>query len=90
MSPIDRAARALATSQGGEGVWDLLDAAHREKLKEGVRHMLRALRDPDERMSESGAEIVRNVGSGESQEAYRSDAANTWRYMIDALLDEDG
>jgi hypothetical protein len=50
--------------------------------------MIDALRDPDERMTEAGAEIVRNVSRAESREAYRSDAANTWRFMIDALASE--
>lgn len=66
----------------------MLPATRREVLEDCVREILRSLPDPDGRMTEAGAEIVRNVGRGQSWEAYRSDAANTWRFMVDALLNE--
>jgi hypothetical protein len=86
MNLIDRAARALAASQQGQDAWDKLDVAGQERFRDGVRVALNALRDPDDRMAQAGAEIIRNVGREESGAAHLNDAANTWRFMIDALL----
>jgi hypothetical protein len=47
---------------------------------------LHAIPEPSEEMMKAGAEIVRNVHVEETQEAFASDAANTWRFMIDAAL----
>jgi hypothetical protein len=58
------------------------------RLKSGVRAVLEALRDPDMAMIEAGVEIIRNVGAAESEAAYVTDAADTWRYMINVLLGE--
>lgn len=88
MTPIERGMQALAASLGSENP-DALDGAAREKLAAAARAVLEALREPDELMMESGAEIVRHVGNGESEEAYRNDAANTWRFMIAAALAQD-
>lgn len=85
MSLVERGARALAASTMGSD-WDTLDAPLREKLKDDVRAVVRALRDPDARMKEAGAEIISNVRPSESEEAHLNDAANTWRFMIDAAL----
>lgn len=89
MSLIDRVSRAMVAQQGNGDTWDALDAVQHNQVRSNLRTILKALRDPDQRMTEAGAEIVRNVGPSESHEAYMSDAANTWRYMIDALLEED-
>ena len=88
MNPIDRAAAALASSLDGTAAWSEVHPARQNRLKGCVLEVLRALREPDERMTEAGAEIVRNVARGESDVAYASDATNTWRYMIDTLLSE--
>lgn len=88
MSLVDRAARALAVSRSDLDDWDALGEMRQEQLRKAVRAALKTLRDPDDRMMEAGAEIVRNVGPAESEFAYRNDAANTWRFMIDALLRE--
>ncbi len=87
MSVIDSAAKAMANIQGA-GDWFALEKDKQNYFRENVRIILKALRDPDLHMTEAGAEIIRNVGPSESEEAYISDAANTWRYMIDALLGE--
>lgn len=87
MSLIDHAARALAGEWHPQD-WDSLGSEGQDRYRRAVRTMIDALRDPDERMTEAGAEIVRNVSRAESREAYRSDAANTWRFMIDALASE--
>ena len=86
MNGIERAARAVAASEGGAHTWETLDAAARENLKDHVRSILNAIREPDLNMMEAGAEIVRHVGPHESDEAHLGDAANAWRLMIDALL----
>lgn len=85
MTVIERAARALCQAQGQD------DAA----LVEGkpawrayvpqVMTVLAAIHEPSEIMKEAGAEIVRHVGDGESDYAHQSDAANIWRFMIDAM-----
>lgn len=85
MSLIEQAARALAASHDGSE-WDALDLVSRERCRTTVRAVLNALRDPDEEMAAAGAGIIRHVGSAESEMAYQSDAATTWRFMMDALL----
>lgn len=53
-----------------------------------VHAVLSAIREPDEAMKQAGSEIIRHVGPDASEEAYLSDAANTFRFMIDAVLQE--
>ncbi|WP_161600450.1 hypothetical protein [Sphingobium limneticum] len=36
-------------------------------------------------MQEADSEIIRHVSREESQSGYQSDAANVWRFMMDAL-----
>lgn len=86
MRIVDRAGRALAESNGAD--WDTLGSQEQARLRQAVRAVIAALRDPDEMMAEAGAQIVRNVGPNESEEAHLSDAVNTWRFMIDVLLGE--
>lgn len=96
MHILDRAAIVLTTGSvpssgtvsGADGAdgWEALDAAARDRARGRVRDILKVLRDPDERMMEAGAEIIRNVGREESEAARHNDAADTWRFMIDALL----
>lgn len=87
MALIDKAAMALAQMQGA-GDWDGLAPEAQEQFRSGVYAVLSALRDPDAVMAEAGAEIIRNVGPAETGAAHRSDAVNTWRFMVDALLGE--
>lgn len=87
MTIIDVAAKEMANMQGA-GDWFSLDKDKQNYFRENVRIILKALRDPNVHMTEAGAEIIRSVGPAESEEAHISDAANTWRYMIDALLGE--
>lgn len=88
MNLIDHAARELARLEAGGHNWDILDELAQDKFRNAVRVVLDALRDPDQLMEEAGAEIIRNVGRAEAETAYRNDAANTWRFMIEALLGE--
>ena len=87
MSLIDHAARALA-AQRGQDDWEGLDGARQLQFRREVGVILRTLRDPDDRMAEAGMAIIRNVGLAESEVAHLNDAANTWRLMIDALLED--
>ncbi|WP_236555080.1 hypothetical protein [Novosphingobium sp. 9U] len=57
-----------------------------ERYLPQVRAVLQAVREPSSEMSEAGAEIVRNVHAEEAEAAFASDAANTWRFMIDTAL----
>jgi len=85
---LERIARALCSHDGlpentqfeGRPMW--------ESFLPKARIALEVLREPTQEMSEAGAEIIRNVGADESPEAHRSDASNTWRFMIDAALNE--
>jgi len=87
-TPLRRAALALMQSRGGVGEFDGLDEKTRNGLLQDVRAVLAAVREPSQLMVEAGAEIVKNVHVEESDEAFASDAVNTWRYMIDAALSE--
>ena len=89
MSPIEKAARALCRAHGDD----------EEQLSDGtprwatyLPHLMAvidALHEPDDLMKDAGSEIIRYVGEEESETGYRSDAANVWRFMIDALR-QDG
>lgn len=69
--------------------WDDGDCAPLRKIyRDAARAMLTALRDPSEAMREAGSEVVSRIGPDEADSAYRQDAADTWRFMIDAALSE--
>lgn len=80
----DEVLRQNVTATPGEGA-----ISGRLDMAQVVRAVLHSLRDPDEQMAQSGAEITRNIGPEESDEAYRSEAANVWRFMIDEALSEN-
>jgi hypothetical protein len=86
MTMLDNAARTLAQVRSGVDDCDALDDDLKADLRGEVREVLRALRDPTNDVTSAGAEIIRNVRQGESDEAFQSDAANTWRFMIDAVI----
>ncbi|WP_443970846.1 hypothetical protein [Sphingobium sp. CR28] len=92
MSPIERAALAfrkqLSPSLLSDGSLPVEEKFTEADFAEIARAAIAAIRDPDEKMQEAGAEVVKYVGSSESREAHRSDAANTFRFMIDALLSD--
>ncbi|GFE75535.1 MULTISPECIES: hypothetical protein [Novosphingobium] len=88
MTPVERGMQALAVALGA-GDWEALDSASRERFAGAAHAMLEAMREPDALMMEAGAEIVRHVHEGESEEAYRNDAANIWRFMIAAAVAQD-
>lgn len=86
MTLIERGVQALAMSLYGHAGAAALSVPERDQLGKAVHAVLASLRDPDEEMAEAGAEIIRNVGEAESHKAHLSDAANTWRFMMDVLL----
>lgn len=50
--------------------------------------VLEAIHEPSLRMMEAGATVIRYVGPEESQSGYQGDAANVWRFMIDAMRED--
>ncbi len=85
MSPIEKAARALCRLHGEDE--DQLSGGT-PRWAAFLPHALAvvdALHEPDDMMKEAGSEIIRHVGSEEADTGYRSDAANVWRFMMDAL-----
>ncbi|MGK2909784.1 MAG: hypothetical protein ACSLE1_08305 [Sphingobium sp.] len=102
MTPLERAARAICADYGvdPDRIVTAEDDAHIGLgLKQEhpawtryvpmVKAVLTAIRDPSEDMRSAGSEITRHVTPEESDEAYEGDAANIWRLMIDAALQED-
>jgi len=85
MTMLDHAARALSKLRSGGDDYDALDDELKADLRNEARTMLLALREPSDEVTSAGAEIIRNVRRAESAEAFQSDAANTWRFMIDAV-----
>lgn len=92
MTPMERAARTLWEVLGrpskSESIAPGDTAAERdwERFLPHARAVLQAIREPTDDMTQAGAAIVRNVHVEESDAAFASDAANTWRFMVDAAL----
>jgi hypothetical protein len=88
MTPIERAARALCKLDGhpedgereGKPLW--------QNYVLQIRVVLDAIHEPSLHMTEAGATIIRYVGPEESSSGYQSDAANVWRFMIDAMRED--
>lgn len=88
MTPIERAARALCKLHGelddglrdGKPIW--------RSYVPHVAIVLDAIHEPSLRMMEAGATIIRHVSPEESPSAHQSDAANTWRFMIDVMREQ--
>ena len=89
MTPIERAARALAHAESGVDEWHLLDEDFQETLKASVCAVLLALREPDGLMKHVGAQVVRKVHSEEAEAEFEDDAAMVWRRMIDAAVSDE-
>jgi hypothetical protein len=80
MTPIERAARALCqfhdASEEGDG-W--------KAYLPQVRAVLDAVHEPSDYMKEAGAGITRYISPDSDERAHAQDAANVWRFMIDAM-----
>lgn len=85
MTAIEKAARALCEAQGQDATALVEGQPAWRAFVPQVMTVLAAIHEPSEVMKEAGAEIVRHVGEGESDYAHQSDAANIWRFMIDAM-----
>ena len=85
MNPIEKAARSLCRVQDDDE--DSLSAGTPPWMAylPQVMAVVDALHEPDQVMQEAGSEIIRHVGREETETGYQSDAANVWRFMIDAL-----
>tara|TARA_B100000378_G_C17711849_1_gene295481 strand:+ start:192 stop:449 length:258 start_codon:yes stop_codon:yes gene_type:complete len=83
MTPIERAARTLSHFHGGPEDGD----DWRTYLPQ-VRKVLDAVREPSDYMKEAGAGITRYISPDGNERAQAQDAANVWRYMMDALIKE--
>ncbi|HEX7821197.1 MAG TPA: hypothetical protein VF463_11325 [Sphingobium sp.] len=89
MTVIERAAQAMHASAQPEWDWSDTDCAPLRKIYlDAARAMIASLRDPDEHMQKAGAEVIRYIDRAESDLAHEDDAANIWRLMIDAALEE--
>lgn len=85
MTLIERAARALCRLDGhGED-----DAREGRPLWQNyvphVRTVLEEIHEPSPSMMEAGAEVIKYVSPDEAAAGYQGDAANVWRFMIDAM-----
>ena len=85
MTVIEKAARALCEAQGQDATALVEGTPAWRTYVPQVMTVLAAIHEPSDVMKEAGAEIVRYVGEGESDYAHQSDAANVWRFMIDAM-----
>ncbi len=88
MTLIEKAARALCTAHGENPDTEDGSAARWIYHVQRAKAVIEALYEPSAAMTESGSEIIRHVGTEEDDASYRSDAANVWRFMMDALLQE--
>lgn len=83
-----RVARALRKLRSGVDDFETLDTEMQVTLLAEAAVALEAAREPTQAMIEAGVEIIQNVHAGESGEAFASDAANTWRFMMDIAASE--
>jgi len=90
MNPIEKAARALCAVHGDNPDDVSSGVARWASYAPQVAVVIRALYEPSAAMKEAGSEVIRHVGDEESEAGYRSDAANVWRFMMDALHQEMG
>lgn len=89
MNPIEKAARSLCHADGHDAE-DMSSGAPRWTIYlPQVMTVVDALHEPSQVMKEAGSEIIRHVGAEESDIGHQSDAANVWRFMMDALY-QDG
>jgi len=90
MTPFERAETAGWTELLRQGVQANADTGSINgdvDMSALVHAILTAIHEPSEAMAEAGAAIISNVSVGEIDGAYQSDAASTWRLMVDVLLE---
>lgn len=84
---LDKCARALAHSQCGEDCFDALEPEAQEGLRENVRAVLQAIREPSEAMIAAFVDkaLHDDVLSHGGWPGY---ARDQWKAMVDAALAE--
>lgn len=85
MTPIERAARALSKLDGHSEDGEADGMPRWQSYLPQVHAVLEAIHEPSPRMMEAGAAIIRYVSPDEVQSSFQGDAADTWRFMIDAM-----
>lgn len=85
MNPIEKAARSLCHASGHDAEDMSAGAPRWASYLPQVMTVVDALHEPSQVMKEAGSEIIRHVGAEESDVGHQSDAANVWRFMMDAL-----
>lgn len=85
MNPVEKAARSVCRLEGELEDDVSVSAPRCAAYLLQVKVVLEALHEPNASIKKAGSEIIRHVGSEESDLGYQSDAANVWRFMIDAL-----
>ncbi|WP_088185254.1 hypothetical protein [Sphingobium sp. Z007] len=90
MTPFERAQAAAWNELSRQGVQTPVDPESINgalDMRAIVHAILTAIHEPSQEMAEAGAEVIRAVSADEIADAYQSDAANTWRLMVDILLE---
>lgn len=85
MTPLDTAARALALSQCGEACFQGLEPEAQEALRENVRAVLQAIREPSDGKLKAGFEDYPTIWTAAIT---APDQIGVWQAMIDAILSE--
>ena len=84
MTPIERAARALCGLDGHPGDGNEGKPSWQSYVPQ-VWAVLEAIHEPSASMREAGAEVIRYVSPDEVALSHEGDAANVWRFMINAM-----
>lgn len=85
MTPTERAACALCRLDGYSETEDYRGKPRWQNYLPQVSAVLEAIHEPSLRMTEAGAAVLKYVSADESPSGYQGDAANVWRFMIDAI-----
>lgn len=85
MTPLRKMARALAKDQSGCDCFDDLEPEAQEALRENVRAVLGAIREPSEEMKGDGALRIYRVSQSLGTIAQ---AEGAWQAMLDTALSE--
>ena len=85
MMLIERAARALCLLDGRPEDEELAGKPRWQSYLPHVRVVLDAIHEPSLQMAEAGAEVIRYANPEEATLGFTGDAANVWRFMMDAI-----
>jgi hypothetical protein len=84
MSPLERAARALAEAESGEDRFDDFDEEFQETFRAAARAVLVAVKEPSKTMCEVGANWLISPHKGA-----RGTAQDVWREMVNAAIEDE-